>query len=305
MSKVRASPSANVLPYKNHHAKPTSPLLSATPRRKGIYIASSIAVYAFTAYGFYLYTTLLAEPDHPLPFQDTDVADRYHTSAKHFDADVSSTENIWGITNLRRRLAEQAKGDVLEVSVGTGRNGVYYDLEKIKSLAFVDQSGAMVEIARKKWNSLHPGYERCSFHTQSAMDPLSASAMPKAGFSTIVQTMGSCSTPTPAATLAHLGNLADPNDGKLLLLEHGRSYYDWINWILDKAAAKHADKHGCWFNRDVGRILEESGLVIEKVERSHFGTLWFVEARPGVRGGGKLVARKEETKEERGEKGGQ
>ena len=227
------------------------------------------------------------------------MADRYNTTAKHFDADVSSTENIWGITRLRRRIAQQAKGDVLEASVGTGRNGVYYDLEKIKSLAFVDQSGAMVEIARKKWNSLHPRYENCSFLTQSAMDPLPAPAIPETGFTTIVQTMGICSTPAPAVTLAHLGSMADPKNGRVLLLEHGRSYYEWMNWILDKAAAKHADKHGCWFNRDVGRVLEESGLVIEKVERSQFGTLWLVEARPGVRSRGKLLEGEKETRGER------
>ena len=221
-----------------------------------------------------------------------DVADRYQTTAQHFDADVSSTENIWGINRLRRRLVEQAKGDVLEVSVGTGRNGAYYNLEKVKSLAFVDQSGAMVEIARKKWNSLYPGYEHCSFHIQSATDPLLPCAIPETGFTTIVQTMGICSTPTPAATLAHLGGLANPKDGKLLLLEHGRSYYNWINWILDKAAAKHADKHGCWFNRDVGMVLEESGLVIDKIERSQFGTLWYVEARPGTRSRGSLLEAK-------------
>ena len=176
--------------------------------------------------------------------------------------------------------------------MGTGRNGAYYDLEKVKNLAFVDQSGAMVEIARKKWISLYPGYEHCSFHIQSAMEPLPPCAMPETGFTTIVQTMGICSTPTPAATLAHLGGLANPNDGKLLLLEHGRSYYNWINWVLDKAAAKHADKHGCWFNRDVGMVLKESGLEIEKVERSQFGTLWYVEARPGLRDRGRLVEAK-------------
>ena len=248
--------------------------------------------------------TLVAELDHPLPSQDADVADRYHVTAKHFDADVASTENIWGVTDLRRRLATQAKGDVLEVSVGTGRNGVFYDLKQVKSLAFVDQSGAMVDIARKKWDSLHPGYERCSFHTQSAMDPLPASAMPETGFTTIVQTMGICSTPAPAATLAYLGSLANSSDGKLLLLEHGRSYYDWINWILDKAAAKRADKHGCWFNRDVGRVLDESGLVIEKVERSQFGTFWYVEARPGSRSKSMSVPGKGEAKEGREGEGG-
>lgn len=267
-------------------------------------MASGLAVYAFAAYGFYFYFSVLAEPDRPLPPQDADVADRYHHTAKHFDADVSATENIWGIDRLRRRLVEQARGNVLEVSVGTGRNGLYYDLKRVKSLAFVDQSGPMVEIARKKWNAVHPDYEHCSFHTQSAMDPLPASALPRTGFTTIVQTMGLCSTPQPAATLSHLASLADPEDGKILLLEHGRGHYDWMNWILDKAAAKHADRHGCWFNRDVGRVLEESGLVIDKVERSQFGTLWYVEARPGARRRGKSVKENEETNRERTKKKG-
>ena len=235
---------------------------------------------------------MYAESDHPLPSQDADVADRYDTTAKHFDANVTSTEKIWGITALRHRLAEQARGDVLEVSVGTGRNGVYYNLDKVKSLAFVDRSGAMVEIARKKWNALHPKYEHCSFHTQSATDPLPASALPETGFTTIVQTMGIGSTPRPAATLAHLASLADPKDGRILLLEQGRSYYRLMNWVLDRTAAKHADRHGSWVNKDVGKVLEESGLVIEKVERSQFGTLWYVEARPGGRSGPKVVGGK-------------
>ena len=237
----------------------------------------------------------MAEPDHPLPPQDANVADRYHSTAKHFDADVSFTEKVGGIDRLRRRLVEQAKGNVLEMSVGTGRNGQFYDLKRVKRLAFVDQSGAMVEIAREKWNALHPKYERCSFHTQSATDPLPASVLPETGFTTIVQTMGVCSTPTPAATLAHLASMADPKDGRILLLEHGRGYYDWMNWILDKAAAKHADRHGCWFNRDVGKVLEESGLVIEKMERSQFGTLWYVEARPDVTSKTKPQQEKKET----------
>lgn len=113
--------------------------------------------------------------------------------------------------------------------MSTDRNGVYYNLKKVKSLTFVDQSEPMVEITRKKWNSLHPEYEHCSFHTQSAMDPLPTSAMPETGFTTIIQTISICFTPTPAATLAHLRSLADPNNKKLLLLEHGRSYYDWMN----------------------------------------------------------------------------
>lgn len=259
---------------------PLPPPPPPKPHRKGIWIASGIFIYALTAYTVFQYATLTQSTKLYLPTQDTDVSSRYNDTASHFDQSVSWVETTSGIAGLRRRLAEQARGNVLEVSVGTGRNGQYYDLDGVKSLAFVDRSGPMVEIARRKWGLLHPEYENCSFHTQPAMDPLPASTVPKEGFTTIVQTMGVCSTPEPAATLAHLGTLADAVEARILLLEHGRSHYDSVNWILDKSAPKHADKHGCWFNRDVGQILDESGLVIEKLERSQLGTLYDVEARP-------------------------
>ena len=147
---------------------------------------------------------------------------------------------------------------MLEVSVGTGRNAIYYDLERVKSLTFVDQSGPMVDVARKKGNLLHPAYGNCSFYTQSTMDPLPAIVIPKQGFNTVIQTMGICSRPNPAATLSHLDTLVDPAEGRILLLEHGRSGYKLVNWVLDKSAAKHADKHGCWPNRDVRKIIAES-----------------------------------------------
>lgn len=86
---------------------------------------------------------------------------------------------------------------------------------------FVDQSGSMVEVARKKWNQLHPEYKDCSFYTQSPTDPVPASTVPKGGFTAILQTMGICPTPNPAATLSHLSTLLDSAEGKILFLEHG------------------------------------------------------------------------------------
>ena len=42
----------------------------------------------------------------------------------------------------------------------------------------------------------------------------------------------------------------------------------------------HAKKHGCWWNRDIGEIVRESGLIVDRVERRQLGTLWILEARP-------------------------
>lgn len=253
------------------------------PRRTGFWIAGGLFLGGVAAYTAFLYATLVLEPDYPLPEQDADVSSRYDARAKNFDDDVSIFEGIFGVNALRKRLAEEASGQVLEVSSGTGRNSSYYDLKKVKSLTFVDQSGPMIEIARKRWDMLHPGYKNCSFYIQSATDPLPATAVPRGGFTTILQTMGICSTPNPAATLSHLATLVDPAEGRILLLEHGRSNHSFVNWVLDKSAARHADKHGCWPNRDIRKVLKESGLVIEKMKVSSFGTLYYVEARPGVK----------------------
>ena len=181
-------------------------------------------------------------------------------------------------------MAREAKGHVLEVSAGTGRNSDYYRLKKCKSLTFVDSSGPMLEIAKEKFKKSRPDYANAAFIIQSALEPLpedvTKEVREEGGYDTILQTMGLCSTPQPTQLLMYLGTLAHPDRGRILLLEHGRSYYGWVNDILDKTASKHADKHGCWWNRDIGRIVDDSGLVVERMERKQGGTLWIVEARP-------------------------
>lgn len=64
--------------------------------------------------------------------------------------------------------------------------------------------------------------------------------------------------------------------GKILLLEHGRSHYNWLSRILDQNAVKHAKKWGCWWNRDILSILRAAGLEIETHKSFHFGTTHYV-----------------------------
>lgn len=97
--------------------------------------------------------------------------------------------------------------------------------------------------------------------------------------------MGLCSTPDAPALLRRLGTLANQESGQIVLLEHGRSHYAWLNRVLDDLAPHHADRYGCWWNRDIGRIVEESGLEVRRVERFHLGTTWWVELRPARSGG--------------------
>ena len=155
----------------------------------------------------------------------------------------------------------------------------------VRSLTFIDLSAPMISIAREKFSHKYPGYRPVQFLTQSALAPLHPSPITNAvrqhgGYDYIIQSMGLCSTPEPVQLLKQLGELAHPQRGRILLLEHGRSHWGWMNRYMDSTASRHAKRHGCWYNRDIGKIVEESGLVVERCKRKHFGTLWVVEARP-------------------------
>ena len=350
--------------------KPRTPSLAFPIRQcalKPSYIAAGLAVYAITAYMVYDVNVTNKRPGKvELPSQDADVSSIYDSTARSFDNCVTWSEFLGGVNGQRWYLARQAKGHVLEVSVGTGRNAKYYNLDytwrdwfknmqwveskrkravqlakreleaklassssgsgqkeksqatpdvgieisavspwvesrsnasepslgelkkrstQVKTLTFVDLSAPMVDVARKKFERRYPGYSPVQFLTQSALEPLplgpiTTSAYQQGGFDFVLQSMGLCSTPDPVRLLRQLGKVAHPDHGKILLLEHGKGHWDWMNNYLDSTASKHAKKHGCWYNRDIGKLVEESGLVIERCKRKHFGTLWIIEARP-------------------------
>lgn len=239
-----------------------------------------------------------------------DVSDVYDRTASSFDADIGLSEWLMGITRARKSLAKQCKGDVLEVSSGTARNLGFYRFGKqdgVRSLTLVDLSKEMVEQGRIKWEVLNAGSKvRGSLNVpvrfmrgdaggdmpgpppltetdeKGQVRQLERQDNEKRGYDVVFQTMGLCSTPVPAQLLRNLSRYLDTSnpEAKIILLEHGRSYYQWLNRILDSQAAAHADQHGCWWNRDIASIVEESGLEVLREKRKHFGTTWIYELRP-------------------------
>ncbi|KAK3619110.1 hypothetical protein LTR56_024222 [Elasticomyces elasticus] len=227
-----------------------------------------------------------------------DVAERYDYTAASFDSEVGFSELLMGVNGLRKKLARKCHGDVLEVSCGTGRNLGYYDIDgakaKVESLAFIDLSTQMVDVCRQKWAALF-GSEKAKqrlhaelkvrFMTGSALGDMPLSPSGKK-YDTILQTMGLCSTASPTELLENMARHLDMSnpDARILLLEHGRSYMPWLNKVLDNSAQKHAELHGCWFNREIGELVEaaakKSGLEVVNERRHHLGTTWMFELKP-------------------------
>lgn len=257
--------------------------------------------------------------------QDADVSDRWHDEKRNFDYEVEGQEKISWMKGKRRRLIREAFGDVLEVSVGTGRNMDLYDTRPfsefenssfgrstrhmITSLTFNDQSPVMIERAEKKWAEDQENRQpddrfvgETKFITGDAREP-GVIPRPAGGYDTIVQSMGICSMSEPVKFLRLLGRLvrqpgepvmnagsekirseesADGKGGRIFLLEHGRAYewFGWLNRYLDNSAAMHANRYGCWYNKDIEKIVQESGLVVERVKRHYFGTVLEIVLRP-------------------------
>lgn len=259
-----------------------------------------------TAGGLGLYLSLLIasttrESDGTIPGPKTqsELTDVYDRTAKSFDTDVNLSERLMGIIKVRKGLAGQCHGHVLEVSCGTARNLGYYRFgaeDGVKSLTLADLSLRMVEQGRLKWFALRDSgqlvgevgkvpvrFWKGDVKGEMPPPPLDKdSGKAQDGYDTIIQSMGLCSTDEPVQLLQNLSGYLNPSnpDAKILLLEHGRSYFQWWNKVLDSQAAMHASKHGCWWNRDIGEIVKESGLEVVRERRNNFGTTWIFELRP-------------------------
>ncbi|QIW94800.1 hypothetical protein AMS68_000318 [Peltaster fructicola] len=236
--------------------------------------------------------------------QQKDVAERYNEIADNFDGDVNFSEWSMGILKHRKNIAKMCTGNVLEVSCGTGRNLGYYQLDDkdraIKSLTFIDLSPQMVQVCKRKFLALRATRRapkadpmEVRFVAGSALDEMPLAPDGKK-YDTIVQTMGLCSTASPVELVVNMArhlDLSNP-DARIILLEHGRSHYSWLNKVMDSSAQKHAENYGCWYNRELNELVSEAalqtGLEIVGTKRFDLGTTYLYELRPGPHAVAKL-----------------
>jgi methyltransferase OMS1 len=217
------------------------------------------------------YQTRLAKGE-VLSTENWNPTDKYNEIASEYDA--ASQEFFLGIKFMRWWTTRKVRGKVLEVCAGTGKNVPYYDPSRIREIHFLDQSTSMLEQCKQKWEKRGINDIPVSFVVSS----IESFPIPDEKYDTVYQTQGLCSCADPVAELRKLQSLIKPN-GRIVLIEHGMGYYKWINNFLDSIWEDHAQKWGCITNRNIGKIIRESGLVVESKSRWHFGTTWVIIGR--------------------------
>uniref|UniRef100_A0A0G4F9L0 Methyltransferase type 11 domain-containing protein n=1 Tax=Chromera velia CCMP2878 TaxID=1169474 RepID=A0A0G4F9L0_9ALVE len=232
--------------------------------------------------GFYLgYASLLRKSNKESPPTEKERRDTFDKLATVYDNVVYVDEAFNGVQGWRRRLIQKARGDVLEVAIGTGRNFDYYLLPKVKSITGTDFSRPMLKVAEQKKAKIDPIPLRLV-----VSNCLKMTEFPDETFDSVVDTFGICSYEKPVESLREMGRVLK-KDGELLLLEHGQAVVPAITNYLNKKTIKHAKKFGCFYDRDILSLVDEAGFDVKEVRRRHFGTTYMITAvkpRGGLRG---------------------
>jgi len=165
-------------------------------------------------------------------------------------------------TRLRAQWIPHARGEVLEVGVGSGLNLPFYSRE-VQRLRGVDPSLELQRMARKRASGAPFAVE---FLLQSAEDPLPIST---GSMDTVVLTWTLCSIPNTSRALMEIRRVLRP-DGRLLFLEHGRAPDPGVALWQDRITPiwKHI-AGGCTLNRKMDELIAAAGFHITELSTGY------------------------------------
>lgn len=160
------------------------------------------------------------------------------------------------VQSKRKELVPQARGRVLEIGMGTGRNLPFYDRSRITQLVGVDPALQMHRLAQQR-------SQKAGLHVELVGLSAERLPLPDESFDTVVCTYTLCSIPDPVLALHEVKRVLKPG-GRFLFCEHGRA--------PDLSVARWQDRlqplwkplaGGCHLDRDVPLLLSDVGLQVD------------------------------------------
>jgi ubiquinone/menaquinone biosynthesis C-methylase UbiE len=203
---------------------------------------------------------VVTETERVRRMQDKE-APRYDCQMGFFDRVLFAGGREWACA--------QARGEVLEIAFGTGRNLPHYPADV--HLTAVELSPQMLKIATKRAQELARDVDLRIADAQ-------ALEFEDHSFDTVVITFGLCTIPDDRAAAAEAHRVLRPG-GRLILLEHVRSpslAIRAVQRMLDPLSVRFAADH---LVRDPLDYLAGVGFEIETVQRLKRGIVERVVAR--------------------------
>lgn len=188
-------------------------------------------------------------------------------SAPSYDKQIAFFEKIQ-FGGGREWLGERARGRVLEIAIGTGRNLPHYPADA--TVTGIELSPAMLALARQRTADL--GREAVLLEGDAERLPSG-----DASFDTVVCALSLCTIPSPAAAIGEMKRVLVPG-GRLLLLDHVGSTWPpvyAVQWLLEQITIRAAGEH---FTRRQLPLIQAAGFQIVETERLKAGTVERIHA---------------------------
>lgn len=168
------------------------------------------------------------------------------------------------VQKQRAKIVPRARGDVLEIGIGSGINLPFYDPAKVNRIWGLEPSLGMRKLAEKRWHKIG-----CRIPLDFIDLPGEQIPLPDNVADTIVMTYTLCTIPDPEKALAGMRRVLKP-DGQLLFCEHARApdsnvqrWQDRLNPPWKKIAG------GCHMNRPILDLLRNAGFALQEQEEMY------------------------------------
>lgn len=175
-----------------------------------------------------------------------------------------------GVAKKRRNLFSQATGHVLDVGCGYGMNFPY--LTNATEITGIDFSHVMLQKARDI-------IRRSGLVVDLREGNAEALEFSDNAFDTVISALSTCSFYDPIKALQEMRRVCKPN-GRILLIEHGRSSWNWLGRYQDKHVQQQIDQGGCRWNQEPQELVQEAGVKIMHADRSLLGIFHTITASP-------------------------
>src|SRR5438552_393522 len=162
-------------------------------------------------------------------------------------------------TRLRAECVPQARGEVLEIGIGSGLNLPFYSSD-VQRVYGVDPSLELQRMASKRVSAVMFEVE---FLRQSAEDRL---PIGDSTIDTVVVTWSLCSIPNPASALEQMKRVLKTS-GRLMFVEHGRAPdHRVVVWQDRLTPVWKRIGGGCHLNRKIDELIKAAGFQISELK---------------------------------------